>query len=313
LTGGTLAGTTSAAVTAAIDACERLNTNFISTLFSQDASLDIASGLTDPSSTYTINAINAYLSAHVIKMSAVLMRKNRIGLGSVMGTEANAMQQAGNIANFRMALCFQPIKNVNSSGVITTYQPWMASVIAAGMQAAAGYKGIVKKFANISGFLDPSDFNSGDPGDTASALQAGLLFLEKVAAGGYRWLSDQTTYSVDNNFVYNSLQAVYLADLMALSLIATFDLAVVGKSIAQISASGALGILSAEMFDFLRLKWIAPSTDAPKGYKNANAEFINGAMAISVEVKLAGLIYFVPINFMISEVTQTASQSATGT
>lgn len=312
LANGAKGGTTSAQVTAAIDACARLTTNFVNTLFSQDASKDIAAGLTDPSSTYTIAAINAYLQAHVIEMSQVLMRKNRAGFASLMDSYKNVVQAVGNIAAYRLAMCFQPVMNVNSSGVIQTYQPWMAGIIAAGMQAAAGYKGIVKKFANISGYLDPVDFDSTNPGDTQEALQAGLLFLEKVPTGGFRWLSDQTTYSIDNNFVYNSLQAVYLADLMTLSLIDTFDKAVVGKSIAQVSASAALGILSAEMFDFLRLKWIAPSTDAPKGYKNASATFANGAMQISCEAKLAGLIYFVPINFMISEVTQTAS-SATGT
>ena len=121
-------------------------------------------------------------------------------------------------------------------------------------------------------------------------------------------MSDQLTYSVDNNFVYNSLQAVYVADLMALTLIQNFDLAVVGKSVAEVSAAAALAFLDSQMFNFLRLRFIAPSDDAPKGYKNATVKLTGGVMQIYLEAKLAGLIYFVPIQFEISQVEQSASQ-----
>ena len=62
------------------------------------------------------------------------------------------------------------------------------------------------------------------------------------------------------------------------------------------------------MFDFLRLRWIAPSDDAPKGYQNAVVRISGGVRQIAIEVKLAGLIYFVPISLTISQVEQSASQ-----
>ena len=95
---------------------------------------------------------------------------------------------------------------------------------------------------------------------------------------------------------------------MSLTLIQNFDRAMVGKSVAEVSAAGALSFLEAELFNFLRLKWIAPSDDAPKGYKNASVKITGGVMNIAVEVKLAGLLYFVPISLSISQVTQEASQ-----
>jgi hypothetical protein len=39
---------------------------------------------------------------------------------------------------------------------------------------------------------------------------AGLLIAQEGAHGGFTWVSDQTTYAKDNNFVYNSVQAVYV-------------------------------------------------------------------------------------------------------
>lgn len=309
LSGGIKAGTTSAQAVAAIDAAERVDTNFIVPLFSQDASDDISAGETDSSSTYSVDAINAYVKAHVIKMSALKMRKNRVAICSKRAPYNDVKEAAGELNSFRCGLTFQDVRSINVRGQIVTFQPWMAAVIAAGMQAAAGYKGIVKKFANVSGVLSPfNDFNEVNPGEVEDALVSGLLVMERVPTGGFRWISDQMTYTVDNNFVYNSLQAVYLADLMTLTLIQLFDRSVVGRSVAEISAAGGLALLESQMFDFLRLRWISPSDDAPKGYKNAVVKISGGVMHISVEVKLAGLIYFVPISLTISQVEQTASQ-----
>ncbi len=309
LEGGTLAGTTSATFVAAIDACQGVVTNFIVPLISANASVDIAAGQTDPTSTYSIDAVNAYLNSHVIFMSDLPQRMNRVAIGSREGTFAQQMAAAQNLNSFRFGMTFQDVMVVNRQGTIQQYQSWMGAVIAAGMQAAAGYKGIVKKFANISGVVSPAGFNSALASNRIQAIQAGLLCLENPTTGGFRWVSDQMTYSQDNNFVYNSLQAVYIADLMALTLIAAFDQQVVGKSVAQVSAAGALSFLAGQMLNFLRLNWIAPSADAPKGYKNANVNLTGGVLLINVEVKLAGLIYFVPITFTVSQVSQTASAS----
>lgn len=309
LSGGLRGGTSSLDVTNAIDACDYVITNFVVSLFSVDAADDIASGDTDSSSTYTIDAINALMRNHALKNSALKAKKNRHCFVSKTGPYADQKEAAADSSSFRVPFCIQDCKVPNSSGQIQQYQPWMSSVIAAGMQAAAGYKGIVKKFANVSGVLHANgDWNPKLLSDREDALKAGLLVMEPVNTGGFRWISDQTSYTVDNNFVFNSLQASYIADLMALSLIEAFDRSVVGKSVAEISAAAALGFLESQLFNFRRLKWITASDDAPKGWKNASIKIQGGVMRVSVEVKLAGLIYFVPIDFAISEVTQEATQ-----
>jgi hypothetical protein len=82
--------------------------------------------------------------------------------------------------------------------------------------------------------------------------------------------------------------------------------AFVGQSVADISAAIALSFLEGIMADFLRLKLIAPSDDAPKGFKNAVIQVSGTAMIVSVEIKLAGAIYFIPISFLVSPVSQRA-------
>ena len=312
LSNGAKGGTSSAAFTAAIDATMKLSTNFIVPLVSQDASKDILAGLTDPSSTYAVDAVNSYLLENVLLMSGLQQKANRIAIGSVQDTFNNCVEEAGTLGSYRFGLAFQPVQCFSySANSNQLFQPWMSAIVAAGMSAAAGYKGIVKKFANVSGLGTVSGFDSTDPGNRIAALQAGLLFMEKVNTGGIRWNSDQTTYNIDNNFVYNSLQAVYVTDLIALSLIDQYDRQAAGKSVADLTATLALSMLDAQMFNFLRLKWIAKSDDAPKGYKNATADIEGPALIIACEIKVAGLIYFIPITMLASQVTQTATQTAT--
>jgi hypothetical protein len=82
--------------------------------------------------------------------------------------------------------------------------------------------------------------------------------------------------------------------------------AFVGKSVADVSAAVALSYLDAIMADFFRLKLIAASSDAPLGYKNARIVISGSVMKVSVEVKIAGAIYFIPISFFVTEITQAA-------
>jgi len=185
--------------------------------------------------------------------------------------------------------------------------PWMNAVIAAGMQAGGFYKAIVNKLANVISFEDPAGFDSGDPDDNSTALDAGLMFLTQEDNDGPRWVSDQTTYGFDTNFVYNSFQAVYLSDSLTLDLASSFQKAFTGKNVADIDAGAARGFLHQKMAEYKRLKMIASSVDAPLGFKNENVVVAPPELDIAVEVKLATAIYFIPIDVSFSQVIQTSA------
>jgi hypothetical protein len=308
LAGGARGPTTLAYFTAAIDALQNLNVNFIVPLFSQDATGDIAAGNTDSLSTYTILGINSYVKSHVILMSGYKRRKNRQAFLSTENTFVNDQNAASNIASFRCAMAFQDCKVVSPTGVIVQNQPWMTAVLAAGMQAAGFYKSIFGKTINATGFLQAAgDFNDQSITLMENALIAGLLPVKKQTDGTYQFASDQTTYGTDNNFVYNSIQATYIADTIALTLAQRLERAFKGKSLADVNASVMLAFISNVMTDFLRLKLIAASSDAPKGWKNATVQ-INGPVAVvAIEVKAATSLYFIPIALSVSAVTTSAS------
>jgi len=313
LAGGAKGGTTAVNYNAAIDALQKARGNFVVPLISRDATLDIADGLTETTSTYTIDAANAYTNTHCLTMSTLKRRRNRQCFLSKEDTFLNQKLAAANIASFRAAMCFQDPKVVAAStGNITQFQPWITACVAAGMQAAGFRLAIVNKQLNISGLVNRAgDFNDKDDTAMEDALNNGLLPARRAVTGGFTWVSDQTTYGKDNNFVFNSIQAVYTADVIALTTAQQMEAQIVGQSVADISAPIALSMLEAIMGNFLRLKLIAPSDDAPKGFKNAAVAIIGGkALRVDVEIKLATAIYFVPISFLVSPVNQSAGSSS---
>lgn len=308
LSGGTKGGTTDAMISAAFAGLENVDGNFLIPLFSRDASLDIADVVTDAASTYTIASVNAAAKSHVLAMSQFKRRKSRQAILSIQDTFVNQQNAAANTASWRCNMTFQNVKDLNSAGSIVTFQPWMASVKAGSMQSAGFYRPITNKAIDISGISHAAaaDFNPKSDSNLENALIAGLMPIKPARTGGWVWVSDQTTYGKDDNFVFNSLQAVYCADTIALTTGQRMEAAFVGKSVSDVSAQVALTYLDQIMADFLRLKLIAPSDDALRGYKNARIRISGNAMLISVEIKLATGIDFIVIDFLVSPVQQTA-------
>jgi hypothetical protein len=306
-TEGTKGGTSNANIVAALATMERLSCNFVVSAFSRDASSDIVDSLTDSASAYTIDAVNANVLAHVVKMSAFKRRRPRQGFVSIRSTFELAKDHAQNLASPRISCTFQDIKGIGQDGSIVQYQPWYGAALAAGFQAAAFYRPIFNKQVQCSGVLQAAgDFFDGDDSLVEDALSAGLLTYRARPSGGFAFVSDQTTYGVDNNFVYNSIQAIYAADLSAVTIAQEMENAFVGQSFADVSAAVALSYLKGILVELRRLKLITASSDAPSGYKNASITISAPSMLVGVELKLGTGIYFIPVQVLVSQVQQSA-------
>ena len=304
--GGAKNGTTGAAFNSAIDELAKISCNFVIPLFSRDATEDIAAAKTESSSTYTIAAINAYVKSHCLAMSTPKRKKNRLGMCSFKGTFAQAKVEAQSLASARTALAFQDVKAVSMSGAIEQFQPWMGACVAGGMQAIGLYRSISRKYANISGIVNPSGFSPKDDGQLEDALLSGMLVIEAPVTGGFRFVSDQTTYGKDANFVYNSLQVMYTSDYMAVDLANSFDNFAVGQAISDVSAGAALVFLQTKMGQYYANKLISSSDGAAAGYNSATVTISGPTMRVGVNAYVTNAIQFVLISFDVSQVSQTA-------
>lgn len=307
LSGGSRGATSGANITDAFTALEAVDSlNFVIPLFSRDATADIADSLTATGSTYTIAGINAALKSHCLAMSQIKRKKNRLGIASFKGTFAETKAMVATLANARVAMTFQDVKALSLDGTIKTFQPYMGAAVAAGMQSVGLYRSITRKFANITGIVNPSGFNPNSFGDLEDALLSGLLCLQAPPTGGFRWVSDQTTYSKDDNGVFNSLCNMYMADFIAIDLANALDNTVIGQSVADFGASQIKSLVEAKLAQYLQNKLISPSDGAPAGYTGL-AVTVSGAVArVSVNCFISNAILFVLTDLDISLPTQSA-------
>lgn len=294
LSGGLRGATLAADVADAVEACGGISVNMVVPLFSRDASLDITDGITDSSSTYTIDAIHALVKNHCIQFSTPKLKRHRIGFLSFMGTYAQSKQKAQDMGNYRISMACQQASQLNSVGGIVMFQPWIVSVIASGMQAAGFYKSICNHAANVISFIDPTGYDSGSPGDNEDALEAGLLVLAQDATRNY-FVSDQTTYGFDNNNVYNSIQSVYLSDVLAVDLSNSLQREYTGKSFADINEAVVGAFIAKKMLNYKSQKAIVGTPKTPLGYKNLDIDIQAPALYVRVEVVIASAIYFIPL------------------
>ena len=306
LSGGTKGGTADSDVEAALAAAGLVQGNFVVTLFSQDAVQDIASGDTDPASSYDIASINAALSAHVSQYSQFKIRKPRQGFASFRGSYADSKLAAQTISNARMCMNFLDVNTLGANG-LQWFQPWMGAVTEAGMQSAAFYKPVFNKSIDISGVRSNyGDFSPSNDSQVEDALLNGLTVIRPRIGGGFSFVSDNTTYGVDSNFVFNSVQAIYVADLVAQTTGQRIEQAFVGQSFADVSPTIVVSYMKNIMASLKALKLISASDDAPSGVKNIVVNIQAPAILISAEVKLSTGVYFAPIQFLVTQVQGTA-------
>ena len=277
--GGAKGGTLSSDVQNCLDELLKRRVNFVVPLFSRDSMLDASEGATDPSSSYSIDAIHAATTSHVMLASTTKGRKERQAWVGYKGTFDDSAAKAGAIGNHRVSMCIQDVQ-IGS----TIHQPHMLAVAAAGMHAAAAI-GLSTTFksVNILGFAH-QDF---DPETQAEkAIEANLTFVETSPSGAPRFVLDNNTYGADADaWIYNRPSVIYAGDF-ASYLIRLSTEQFVGQRNSDVSPESIKNLL-VTVFDSLRSLGVivADALTGGKGYKDLSVK-INGSI-VSVDVTLA--------------------------
>lgn len=303
LSGGAKGASSNANVQGALDELLKLRVNFVVPCFSRDATADIADGLTDSGSTYTIDSINAAVKTHVKQASTLKGKKERQAFVSYKGTFANTKSKSLALNCDRVQMCFQDVDVVNAQGSLITAQPWMLSVIAAGMKAAA-VVGLSNTFklANVNGFAHAS-YDPETQYDTA--IDANLCFLEKAPGGGFRFVLDNSTYGqIKDAWIFARPSVLYSSDVAAFSIRLNVE-QFVGQRNSDVNAETVKNLLITVM-DALRASGIiVPDANTNgKGFKDLTVR-IEGSV-IKVDVTLALVENY---EFILNDITvQRASQ-----
>lgn len=294
LSGGAKGATSAAAMTSAIDTLAKARINFIVPLISRDATADIAAGLTEAASTYTIAGAAAALRSHVAQMATIKGKKERQGFVGINDTYVNQKKFASDYSHARMQYCMDMVSVATPFDGVQKKQPHAEAVISAAMKCAAAV-GLSNtyKAPNISGFSAPAgDFDPETQGE--DALKANLTFVEKNPGGGFRFALDNSSYALQKEaWVWARPAVIYASDTAALTIRLTTE-AGVGKRNSDLGKPQVEQIVISAL-DSLRSAGIivADKKSGGKGWKDLSVRIEGSIIYIDVTLILVENFEFI--------------------
>lgn len=288
---------------------------------SRDASEDIQDekqGWTDPTSSYTIAAVLTAADTHLRLRGDTKNRKEAQGFGGVRkAAKADAFAAIATVGSELMQVTMQDALILDAAGDLRYMHPHVVAALAAGMRTGMEVgEPLTHKYPNVlqvGHMIDPEtgletgDFNAGLDAD--AAIDAGVLFLEK-ASGGNRWVVDNTTYGIDDSFVYNRGSVMAASQFVFKTLRETAELAFVGKKVSSGAASSIKNVIRNKLRELNApdVNIITASADAPEGFREDTfVVTVEGNTAkVQVEFKPVQGLDFVLFSFTLGDIKQTA-------
>lgn len=295
--------------------------NVLLPAISRDASEDVADsvqGFTDAGSAYTLSAVLSACNTHLVLRGDTKNRKEAMGMGGVRkSSKAAAYAQISSIGSELMQLTMQDCLAVGADGNERYMHPHVYAAYAAGMRLGQPVgEPLTHKVPNVIQVghfinsltgLDGGDFNPGL--DFDAAIDAGVLFSEK-ASGGNRWVVDNTTYGIDDSFVYNRGSVMAASQYVARALRQTAEQVFVGRKVSNGAASSIKSVLRNKLREMNApsVNIITSSSDAPEGFREDTfVVTIQGNTAkVQVEFKPVQGLDFIFLDFTLGDIQQSA-------
>ncbi len=321
LVGGSQGASANSNFSAGFSASLSEDYNVLLPAVSRDASEDVADaiqGFTDPSSSYTVNAVLVAADTHLRLRGDTKNRKEAQGFAGIRkSTKADAFAAIAGIGSEYMQITMQDCMIIAADGNETFMHPHITAALAAGMRLGQAVgEPLTFKFPNViqvGHFLNPEtglaagDFNPGL--DYDAAIDAGVLYLEK-ASGGFRWVVDNTTYGIDDSFIYNRGSVMAAAMFVSKTLRETAELAFVGKKVSNGAASSIKNVVRNKLRELNApdVNIITASQDAPEGFREDTfvVTVVGNTATVQVEYKPVQGLDFVFFDFTIGDIKQTA-------
>jgi hypothetical protein len=288
---------------------------------SRDASEDIADavqGFTDPSSSYTIASLLAAQDSHLRLRASVQNKKEAGGFAGVRkSTKAAAFAAVSALNSEYMQICIQDCLMVDALSNSTYKHPHVTAAFGAGMRTGQSVgEPLTFKFPamlDIGHFINPAtglsagDFNPGL--DYDAAIDAGVLFLEKNS-GGFRWVVDNTSYGIDDSFVFNRGSVMYATFFVEKTLRAVAEQIFIGKKVSNGAASSIKNAVANKLRELNQpdVNIITSSADAPEGFRTDTfvVTVTGNTAVVQVEYKPVQGLDFVFYEFTLGDIQQSA-------
>lgn len=308
LTGAVLGASTNTDFQNGFDTLLTTRCNLVVPLVSQDATDDISDGVTDASSTYTIESILSMTDAHCRTASNTQNRSERVAYVGFKGALADCITTVKTVNSAYTSFCIQDVKVRDSAGNAAWYDPWMYAVLAAGMQAGSDIgTALTHKYMNVIG-VRHADFDPVTQYNTA--IINGIHFAQQPDSGGVRIAVGNTSYLADANPVFNRAAMFEIVNYVAYDSRLQLEAAFVGKT----RASGTSLAVSVKTFiegilgAYRRNQILAPdAANAGLGYRNLVVTVDGVTINWQVVIIPAPEVDFILADLIVSQVRDTAT------
>lgn len=288
---------------------------------SRDAADDVADaelGFTDASSSYTISSVIASLSAHLSLRGQIKNRKEAQGMAGLRdATKATAFAEVAGVASENVQVAIQDVIFLNAAGELVVGQPHIFAAMAAGIRLGTDvgepltHKTI--RALQVGHVLDPATgLPTGDFDpilDVDEAIENGVLFSEPFG-NAFRIVVDNTTYGLDQSFVFNRGSVVEASYFVFRTLRETAEQIFVGRKVSNGLASSIKEVVRNRLRELNApdVQIITSSDDAPEGFREDTfVVTVSGNTAtVQVEFKPVQGLDFVFFDFTLGDIQQSA-------
>lgn len=255
----------------------------------------------------SIDSVNALAQAHAAWGWSTAGKNEREAFCSYSGTKAEIKQGARDLNSAFASLVGQEVQVLNRYSDLEWKDPWALACVLAGLRSGAEVgEPLTFKILNVNDIRSPS--NDFDPkADFAELIEAGVTIVEPLDSGGFRCVLGNTTYSSDQNFVWNRESVVQVAGYVAYDLRYNLELQFTGTKAKTGTAASIANFCKARMTTYLNGDLIVgDDLNEGLGYKNLRI-FVEGNTAvINVSITpVQGLDFLLPTIYL-ADIRQTA-------
>jgi hypothetical protein len=256
----------------------------------------------------SIASVHAFGVTHAIEMWATDGKSERQVWLSQSGSKTDIKDAAKAASFYAVAMLGQEAQVLGADGELTFKDPWATACLAAGMRSGSEVgEPLTFKFANLVDLRAPAlDF---DPlVDFEEFIDAGVMLLEPVDTGGFRFIVDNTTYGKDANFVYNRGSVVEAAGFVAYDLRKTLEDVFTGTKAKTGEAENIASFIRDKMDQYLEADILVGDDDNEGlGFKNLSVSLTGNRATIDISVTPVQGIDFILPTIYLQDIKQSAA------
>lgn len=199
----------------------------------------------------SIDSINALAVSHAIWGWATDGKSERHAFISLLGSKDEFKAAAKTAQSGYASIFGQQVRVLDKSSTLTWLDPWALACIGAGMRAGAEVgEPLTFKILNVND-VRVLDGSWNPKKDYAEMIEAGCMIAEGLDSGGYRFVLGNTTYGVDESFVWNRESVVQAAGYVAYDLRQNLELVFTGTKAKTGTATAIANFIRARMSQYL--------------------------------------------------------------